>query len=129
MGIRVPFGLLRLTYTKQGALQQLPTLCQKLFEHQKEELPNQSRGRGTYCLLDLHILHKNLPRSTLAKGLPLPKTIFGPACLKASAAVEQPLFVGFDIANIAGLEESESRMALSTSSLKRPPTADKPRST
>lgn len=30
---------------------------------------------------------ESLPRSTFSKGLPLPKTIFSPACLKASVAV------------------------------------------
>lgn len=33
------------------------------------------------------LMTRSLPRSTFSKGLPLPKTMFGPACLKASIAV------------------------------------------
>ena len=39
------------------------------------------------CKQDKHQEEGEIPRSTFSKGLPLAKTIFSPACLKASAAV------------------------------------------
>lgn len=37
------------------------------------------------------IVRRNLPRSTLSKGLPLPKIMCSPACLKASSAVHSAI--------------------------------------
>lgn len=102
----------------------------------------QNETFSDFSKLDTKVIfefHHNIPSSMFSNGLPLANTMFPPACLKASAAVHsavtrklfradcsnvtlfcidtknhKPFKVGFDIAKMAGLHESDSRIALRT---------------
>nr|AFK36131.1 unknown [Lotus japonicus] len=55
------------------------------------------------------------PRSTSLNGLPLANMVFSPTMENASSGVHSAFFVGFDIANIAGLVDVEFLSASNTS--------------